>query len=190
MRPTLDTDRLTLRQIRDDDAPSFSALAGDFDISRMTGTIPYPLPLLSAEFKILSLKARQRQNLGYPYAITQKGQDALIGVIDLFRRKKDDILEIGYWIGRPYWGQGYATEASKAIIAEAKTELGIKRLCAGAFSDNPASLHILEKIGFKRTGQTELYFSIARMQKASSVLFNLSFENDTGQNRSDLLELS
>lgn len=190
MRATLETDRLTLRQVRDEDAPSFSALAGDLDISRMTGTIPYPLPLLAAEFKILSLKARQRQNLGYPYAITQKGKDKLIGVMDLFRRKQADTLEIGYWIGRPYWGQSYATEAAKAIIDEAKTRLGVKQLCAGAFSDNPASLHILEKLGFKRTGITEMYFSIARMQKAPSVLFTLSLENDAGQNTADLLELS
>ena len=78
--------------------------------------------------------------------------------MDLFRSAPEAVLEIGYWIGKPYWGQGLSTEAAKAIIKEARETLGIKALMAGAFADNPSSLRVLEKLGFKRTGEEDDVF--------------------------------
>jgi len=108
----------------------------------------------------------------YPYAITIDGGE-LIGVMDLFRSASDAILEIGYWIGKPYWGQGLSTEAAKGIIDEAKETLGVKALLAGAFADNQGSLRVLEKLGFKPTGEEEMYFSMGRMKKARSIILRL-----------------
>lgn len=175
MRNEIGTERLVLRQLALNDAAAFSKLAGDYDISKMTGSLPHPFPLYSAEFKIMYLCQQKRRGLAYPYAITVNGGE-LIGVMDLFRSAPDTALEIGYWIGKPYWGQGLSTEAAKAIIQEAKDRLGVQALMAGVFADNPASLRVLEKLGFKTTGSEEMYFSMARMEKARSVILRLDLE--------------
>lgn len=175
MREEIETKRLVLRQLTLEDAKAFSKLAGDYDIAKMTGSIPHPFPLYSAEFKIMYLRRQKQRGLAHPYAIT-KGGGELIGIIDLFRSVPDAALELGYWIGKPYWDQGYSTEAAKAIIAEARDTLGVEALLAGAFADNPASLRVLEKLGFKPTGEEEMYFSMGRMKKALSQNFRLDFQ--------------
>jgi len=175
MRDEIRTERLVLRELTLNDAAIFSKLAGDYDISKMTGSLPHPFPLYSAEFKIMYLRQQKRRGLAYPYAITVNGGE-LIGVMDLFRSAPDTALEIGYWIGKPYWGQGLSTEAAKAIIQEAKDRLGVQALMAGVFADNPASLRVLEKLGFKTTGSEEMYFSMARMEKARSVILRMDLE--------------
>lgn len=175
MRNEIKTERLVLRQLTLKDAPAFSKLAGDYDISKMTGSIPHPFPLYSAEFKIMYLRRQKQRGLAHPYAITRDGGE-LIGVMDLFRTDPDAALEIGYWIGKSYWGQGLSTEAALAIIQDARESLGVKALMAGAFADNPASLRVLEKLGFQPTGVEEMYFSMARMKKARSINLRLDFE--------------
>lgn len=168
MRDTIETKRLVLRQTEQRDAPAFSKLVSDFDIARMTGSIAYPYPELSAEFKIMTFHAAKRRGLAHPYAITLKGEDTLIGVTDLFKRAEDSLWEIGYWIGRPFWGQGFMTEACAALLTEADETLGSEDRVAGVFTDNPGSIRVLEKLGFKRYGEPEHYFSMGRLQKALS----------------------
>lgn len=175
MRDEIKTERLVLRQLTLDDAPAISKLGSDKDISRMTGSFPYPFPLLSAEFKVMHMRAQNRRSLAYPYAITIDGGE-LMGICDLFRRAPDDALEIGYWLGKPYWGQGYSTEAAKGLMAEARDCLGVNGLIAGAFSDNPASIRVLQKLGFELTDEEEMYFSMGRMKKAHSLSLRLDFE--------------
>lgn len=175
MRDEIRTTRLVLRELTLDDAKAFSALADDYDIAKMTGSLPHPMPLYSAEFKIMFLRRQRQRDLAYPYAITRDG-GALIGVMDLFRSAPDAALEIGYWIGKPYWRQGLSTEAARAIIKEARDTLGVKALLAGAFIDNPASLRVLNKLGFKATGTEEMYFSMARMKKVRCINLRLDFE--------------
>lgn len=184
MRNEIKTERLVLRQLTLDDAPAISKLGSDRDISRMTGSFPYPFPLLSAEFKVMHMQAQNRRALAYPYAITIDGGE-LMGICDLFRHSPDAALEIGYWIGKPYWGKGYSTEAAIGLIAEARDRLDVNSLIAGAFSDNPASIRVLQKLGFKLTGEEEMYFSMGRLEKAKSVLLRLDF--DTQQRAAPLL---
>lgn len=175
MRQEIKTERLVLRQLKLEDAAAISRLASEKDISRMTGSFPYPFPLLSAEFKVMHLRAQNRRGLAYPYAITMGGGE-LMGICDLFRSAPDAALEIGYWIGKPYWGKGYSTEAAKALISEAREAQGAKCLIAGVFSDNPASIRVLQKLGFELTGEEEMYFSMSRMKKARSLSLRLDFE--------------
>ena len=174
LREVLSTERLILRPLKHSDATAFSKYGNDFDIARMTGSFPHPFPLLSAEFKIMHLKSMKRRGLAYPYAITIKGQDELIGVVDLFRKNIGDNLEIGYWVARPFWGKGYAAEAGERLLREADLHLDTSTVHAGVFADNPASLRVLEKLGFEPTGKTNMYFSTARMKKAESVLLERS----------------
>ena len=173
MRDLVKTERLTLRQTELRDAPAFSTLVSDFDIARMTGSIAYPYPLLSAEFKIMSLHAAKRRGLAHPYAVTLNGQDELIGIADLFKRDPTDLWEIGYWVGRPYWGRGYMTEACTALLGEADLALGPDDRVAGVFTDNPGSARVLEKLGFEKSGEPNTYFSMARLKRARSQDFVL-----------------
>ena len=172
MRDEIRTERLVLRQLTLDDAKAFSELADDYDIAKMTGSLPHPMPLYSAEFKIMYLHRQKQRGLAYPYAITRDGGE-LIGVMDLSRSAQDTVLEIGYWIGKPFWGQGLSTEAAKGIIQEARDTLGVSALVAGVFADNPASLRVLEKLGFQPTGHKEMYFCMARLKKVRSINLRL-----------------
>lgn len=173
MRDEIETERLVLRQTKQSDAAAFSRFASDIEIARMTGSIAYPYPILSAEFKIMTFHSAKRRGLAHPYAITVKGQDDLIGIADLFKRGADALWEIGYWIGRPFWGQGYMTEACSALLREADKTLGPEDRVAGVFTDNPGSARVLEKLGFERSGEPEYYFSMGRLKKALSQDFVL-----------------
>ena len=174
MRETIKTERLLLRPISFDDAPAFGRLANDYDIAKMTGSIPHPFPLLSAEFKVMNLIGQYRRGWAYPYAVTLETE--FIGIIDLFLRDAASPFEIGYWIGRPFWGQGYLTEAATAFINEAQRTLGVTTLLAGVFTDNPASIKVLEKLGFEHMGASDPYFSIARLKTAESLDMRLTLK--------------
>lgn len=171
MRDIIETNRLTLRQIELRDAESFATLANDLDIARMTGSFPYPFPRLAVDFKVMYLRAQKRRGIGHGYAITETGQDRLIGVADLFRLKEGQPWELGYWVGKPYWGRGYITEACEALLSELENQHGPHAVTAGVFTDNPGSMRVLEKLGFKKDGKPGLYFSMARLAKAPSQSF-------------------
>jgi len=175
MKDKIQTKRLTLRWPQLSDVGALSRLAGEFEIARMTGSFPHPFPPLSAEFRLMLLKQQWRHGLAFPYAITLDGGE-LIGMAELFRKTSDDVFELGYWVGRPFWGQGYATEASQALLENAHKLLGISQVKAGAFTDNAASLRVLGKLGFVMTGHDEAYFSMARMENAPSHLLELDLD--------------
>ena len=172
MRATLHTDRLLLRPVAFGDAPAISVLAGDYDIAKMTGSIPHPFPVISAEIRTMAFNAAWKNGNEYAYAITENGHN-LMGIVSLFRRAQNFPFELGYWIGRPFWGNGYMTEACKALIREAQTSLSLTQIVAGVFFDNDVSVRVLEKLGFVFTGTGEDYFSIARLSHAKSLDFVL-----------------
>lgn len=171
MQDVIQTQRLILRPVELSDAESFATLANDRDIARMTGSFPFPFPRLSVDFKVMYLRAQKRRGIGNAYAITKGSEDKLMGVADLFRANLKDPWELGYWIGRPYWGRGYITESCAALIQELETQHGPQIVVAGVFTDNPASMRVLEKLGFEKHGKPEPYFSMARLQKAPSQNF-------------------
>jgi RimJ/RimL family protein N-acetyltransferase len=85
----------------------------------------------------------------------------LVGGIG-FGRTPEKEVELGYWIARPFWGQGIATEAGRALLDTARESLRLPRLVAGHFTDNPASGRVLEKLGFRPTGVTRGRYSAGR----------------------------
>jgi len=89
----------------------------------------------------------------------------IVGAAGLGRHNGE--LELGCWIARDHWGMGYATEAADAVIEVAKA-LGHRRVVAGHFVDNPASGRVLEKVGFKPTGELTLRHSRGRGSAAPS----------------------
>jgi len=143
--PVLKTDRLVLRAPRADDASVMVRLLADRRIAINTARIPHPYGIDDAEQFIASVN---RLDGEATFVITLDG--APIGVCGVEPREGGP--EIGYWIGVSYWGQGYGTEAARALIDYAFGELQHETLQAGARVSNPASRRVLEKCGFQWTG--------------------------------------
>ncbi len=143
--PVLATERLVLRPPHRDDAPAIASLANDKRIAVNTARIPHPYGLNHAEQFI----AWANGGDGRAAFVIALGA-TLIGACGVDPR--DDGLEIGYWLGVPYWGCGYATEAVRALIDHAFGDLQCEALAAGARVSNPASRRVLEKCGFQWTG--------------------------------------
>jgi RimJ/RimL family protein N-acetyltransferase len=159
----IETDRLTIRRLRLSDAARVSAFTCDPDVVRMTGRIPLQNPAVAAEGWILILLARASLGQEHVFAVELPG-DGLIGCIGAHKQESGS-FEFGYWFGRPYWGQGYASEAARAFTAEAQ---GLGPLEAGHFVDNPASGRVLEKAGFVYTGDIVPTYSLGRGVKVPS----------------------
>lgn len=153
----IQTERLQLRPLRMSDAARVARFAGDPGVACMILRAPTPYLECAAEGWIMTLNARKPLNEDFVYAVDREGE-GLVGTIGAHKRG-DENFEVGYWFGRPYWGQGYATEALRGFISEA-CRLGA--LQAGHFADNPASGRVLQKGGFAYTGETENLFSIGR----------------------------
>ena len=162
--PSLNTARLTLRAPRGADAPRMAELANDYDIARMTGRIPHPFCVEDAEAFIARLERRDTDR-EVVFAIENQ-DDGLLGVLGLHPSPAGP--EIGYWLGRPFWGRGYATEAASAALAWAGAEGGRRYLVAGHFVDNPASGQVLIKAGFLYTGEVSPRYSLARGEEAAT----------------------
>ena len=170
MRDIIETERLVLRPLALTDAPAFSKYAGDYDIAKMTGSIPHPFPVISAEAKLLMLMGKKRCGRALPYTITLDGGD-MIGIADLFRRSDDHDWELGYWVARPYWGRGYIPEAMNALMNEAERTMGVTTFIAGVWHDNPGSIRVLEKLGFRSLGLDGKHFAMARLENTLSLGF-------------------
>jgi len=140
------TQRLSLRPLGHADAAAMSRLAGDFDVASMTGTIPHPYSeQMAAEWLASAIEGEE----GVVFMIERDGM--AIGCTG-YRAFDADHAELGYWIGKPYWGHGYATEAVRALIAHAFDADGFAYLKAGHFADNSASERVLRKLGFTVDG--------------------------------------
>ncbi len=160
MRAELRTERLRLRELDLADAQRISEFTSEPEVARNTSRIPLPNPPVAVEGWMITLFARAPLGLDHVRAIEADGElVGLIGAHGELGWGGAGATEIGYWIGKPYWGRGYATEALRAFVFEA-TELGA--LEAGHFADNPASGRVLEKAGFVYTGETSPIFSLAR----------------------------
>lgn len=143
----LQTARLTLRRPRLEDAKAVVALANDIRIAQNTTRIPHPYALSDAQ---AWLRAVNRPEGDATYLITLNA-GTIVGVCGVEWRDGQR-RELGYWLGTHYWGQGYATEAARAVIDHAFTDLGCEELNSGARISNPASRRVLEKCGFQWTG--------------------------------------
>jgi RimJ/RimL family protein N-acetyltransferase len=147
----LQTPRLVLRSFRSADAPDVQRLAGHPEIADAT-LLPHPYPDGMAEAWI----ARQEHDAagahGFNFAIERAADGALLGSIGLEIAAVGNQAKLGLWIGRPYWGQQYATEAGRAVVAYGFGVLALERLWAPRFRWNKASARVLDKLGFAHEG--------------------------------------
>ncbi len=160
----IETDRLMLRRLRVEDGARISEFTSDLDVARMTARIPHPHPTVAAEGFVLIMRARESLGRDHVFAVDLK-DEGLIGVVGA-HQGEGVRHEIGYWLGRPFWGQGLASEMLRGFLAKARS-LGL--LEAGHFDDNPASGRVLEKAGFVYTGEAKPMFSMARGGAARSL---------------------
>jgi ribosomal-protein-alanine N-acetyltransferase len=160
------TPRLLLRTPVLQDSGRISLLAGDYDVASMTGTIPHPYSEDMAAAWIASVIDGEE---GVVFAILRA--DLLIGCIG-YRAFGEDHAELGYWIGKPYWGQGYASEAVRALILHAFERDGFDYLNVGHFTDNPASARVIAKFGFVPQGR-QVRDCAARGVKAHCLVYRL-----------------
>lgn len=177
MMPTLETDRLLLRPFRPADAAAVVALAGDWDVARMLARVPHPYTQEMAEVWI-STHAQSRQS-GEEYVFCVEFDGEVAGCIGL-QRSREAIYELGYWLGKAWWGKGLATEAAKRVVRFAFEELGADRMVSGHLADNPASGRVLEKCGFRYTGDSMEHCE-ARGEAVAHKCFELMRAGQSGQ---------
>ncbi|MEK4148291.1 GNAT family N-acetyltransferase [Robertmurraya sp. FSL W8-0741] len=149
---TLETERLQLRLFTAADAEQVRSLCDNFTIFKTTLNMPYPYSLECA----LSWMANHERNFTedklYELAITNKNNGQLYGAIALSNQRLHQNGEMAYWIGKPFWGNGYATEAARAMLEFAFEEKNYYRVYARYFKSNPASGRVLEKCGMVYEG--------------------------------------
>ena len=174
------TERLLLRPGWAEDAPALAQAIADETIVRNLATAPWPYRLRDAE----AFLAQPRDPVMPSFLIVERTDHAprLVGACGLGRRRSGAV-ELGYWIARGHWGQGFATEASIALIDIART-VRLDRLEASHFLDNPASGRVLEKLGFEPTGITASRLSCGRATEAPARMLALELGERTSAEES------
>lgn len=161
------TPRLLLRPGWMEDAPALAEAIGDPAILRNLTQVP-------ARYSVDDARAF----LGLPQdpcmpsllAFTRtRGAPKLVGACGI-KRAEDGVPELGYWIARPYWGLGFATEAARAVMSMARAT-AVRDIRAAHFADNPASGNVLRKLGFNFSGRVERRHSPARGTSADCLVF-------------------
>lgn len=162
----LKTPRLMLRRLTMADVPAIATLGGDWDVASMTSRMPYPYTEVDA----------------VQWIADADDDECLLGIVNTanligvcgYLPDGQGAAEIGYWIGKPYWGRGYATEAARALVAHAfRDPAKFVALTCGHFADNPASRRVIEKLGFEELGPVERWCE-ARKRHMGAVRYKLA----------------
>lgn len=158
-QPTLETPRLILRPFTLADAPDVQRLAGARDVAFTTLNIPHPYEDGMAEAWIRTHQPAFEEGTVITFAITERHSWALCGAIGLSISVPHHHAEIGYWIGRPYWNQGYCTEAATGVLRYGFEELALHRIFARHMRRNPVSGRVVQKIGMTYEGRLREHYS-------------------------------
>lgn len=169
------TARLLLRPGFPEDAPALAAAIADRAIVRNLAVVPWPFTLRDAE----AFLASPRDPVLPSFLIFERtdGAPQLVGSCGLARRSSGAV-EMGYWIAKPFWGRGFATEACSALLDIART-LGLPQVEGSHFLDNPSSARVLEKLGFSPVGIVAPRMSCARGQEVPARLMRLRLNTDS-----------
>lgn len=151
-QPTLRTERLTLRPFQATDAPDVQRLAGEWEVANTTLNIPHPYPDGAAEAWIATHSGHYESGKAVIFAITTRGDGALVGAVGLSVEPVHARGELGYWVARPHWAKGFATEAGLTIVAYGFETLALNRIEAVHMTRNPASGRVMVKLGMRLEG--------------------------------------
>jgi RimJ/RimL family protein N-acetyltransferase len=146
----LESERLLLRPPEPRDVAAITTWIGDFEVAKNLATVPHPYREADARAHVAQAIEARAKGEGFVFVVTRRQDEMVLGHCGL--RLKDGAWRLGYWLGRPFWGQGYASEAAALVLRYAFDVLRADRVGAGWFHDNPASGRILEKLGFSYDG--------------------------------------
>jgi len=152
----LETERLVLRAYARDDAADVARLLNDTEMARFLMVIPHPFVEFDARTLVKAAWRRLTGGRGFDLLITVKdGGDRPVGSVGVGLHDEGSRGELGFWIGRDYWGRGYASEAARRMIDFATETLGVTHITGTAAADNDASLAVLARLGFVESGRGE-----------------------------------
>ncbi|MCK0473239.1 GNAT family N-acetyltransferase [Halalkalibacter sp. APA_J-10(15)] len=149
---TIETNRLLLRLFKETDATEVAELCDNYNLYKNTLYLPYPYSIEDALSWMKNHLDNFNDDKSYEFAITDKVTGKLFGAVALTRNQGFNNGEIAYWVGEKHWGNGYATEAAKAILEFAFVEKQYHKVFARYFQSNLASGKVIEKIGMKKEG--------------------------------------
>ncbi len=162
----IETRRLTLSPLEPDDATRLVELCNDRDIARNTARIDSPYTLEDAQHFIGYAAGAMAGGAEFPFAVRR---DGVVVACAGAKPHGENACELGYWVGAKDRGQGVATEAGDAVLQFACARLAPETLTSGHFADNPASGRVLEKLGFKPTGEIMQMHSAGRGETVDTV---------------------
>ena len=145
----LQTERLMLRKWTETDADSLYEYAKDPDVGPIAGWQPHKSREESLDV------IRNVLNGAECYAVCEKGGDQAIGAVELMlhghspNTEGEDECELGYWLGKPFWGRGYMPEAARELLRRGFEDLGMRKVWCGYYDGNVKSKRVQEKLGFQ-----------------------------------------
>ena len=151
--PSLETSRLLLRGFVREDLPSLTDLLQDRAVSDGTLSIPHPYTRADADAWFARHATAVAEGSALGWAITARDTGAFMGSISLHLKPVHRNAETGYWLGTPFWGQGYTTEALRRVLQYAFDQRDLHRVYGHCFSRNPASGRVMEKAGLRFEGE-------------------------------------
>ena len=147
--PRLSSQRLTLRRPNRNDAEAIRRLADDWEVARRLARVPFPYTLDDALFFLDQIVPKE-----LAWIVQHAGSGDVLGVADLTPHADADRMELGYWLGREFWGRGFATEAANVVLDYAFGAVRASEITAGCFVDNIRSARVLGKLGFRIAGES------------------------------------
>lgn len=172
--PSFSTPRLHVRPFAPEDAPTVEALAGDPVVARYT-FVPHPYPSGAATPWILDHAEAARSGRQVSWAITLGGR--VVGCVELALNDFHGWAELGFWLGVPFHGRGYATEAAGRVLAYAFEERGCRRVQAAVFVGNDASARVLGRLGFRLEGTLRAYGRPGPERSSDSWMYGMTRED-------------
>jgi RimJ/RimL family protein N-acetyltransferase len=149
----IDTDRLLLRAPITADAEPIAGLMENWNVASWLVRVPFPYRVEHAAAWIERSIQERAAGVGWPYLIVRRDGNVLMGCMDISIESDARVGTLGYWLGEPFWGLGYATEAAKAVIGFAFDILKLSEVNASALPDNERSMRVLEKAGMTHVGR-------------------------------------
>jgi 8-oxo-dGTP diphosphatase len=151
--PVLRTKRILLRPLRAEDAPAFHRLINDWDICRKLPDAPFPYPVELASEWIAAAGADREAGKAQQFALLEEASGVLIGCAGLRLARDGKSADLGYWLGRKFWRQGFGLEVAARLTSWGLAEMQISKITATVADDNEASLAVLARAGFTETGK-------------------------------------
>ena len=154
----LESDRLRLRRFELGDAARLRELADHPEVAAATLNIVHPYTLADAQAFLRGVRVAWAGGRSLVFAVERKAEGELIGAVGLTLQPACDRAELGYWLGHAHWGQGYATEAARAVVCLGFDRLDLNRIFAACFAGNLASERVMQKLGMTYEGTLRQHY--------------------------------